>query len=461
MMNRYSIIVLILLAALTITKSPDVSAQTSDTTSDFSARALSLQQCIEFAMQNSNKIKSAFLDVKIAEAKSREFIALGLPQVDGSAGFANNYKVPVSFIPAQFFDPNASGFAPVKFQPQYAAKAGIEVNQLIVDGSYFIGLRAAKVYKELATTDLTRNKIELSEAVTKAYYSALVSKEGLALIEKNLERLDSLLSETEKIYKNGFVEKLDVDRIRVTRNNLLVERQKSENMTALSIYVLKNTIGMDINEEVVLTDQLADIELSNESLPDDDFDYKNRIEYKNLLVQKRLTEYDVKNNTYAYLPSLSAFFNIGANSASDNLRDIGNFGDNWFGNGAFGLRLTVPIFDGLRKSNKIQQLKLNIQKIDYGFDELRRGVQLELKQTTLNYAAALRQAETRKQNLELAQEVARVAKIKYEQGVGSNLEVITAETDLREAQTNYYSALYDTLIAKVERERALGVLVKE
>ena len=459
MTNRYKI-ALTLLTVFTVFRASNAFTQTADTTVALSARPLSLQECIDYALQNSNKIKSAFLDVKIAEARSREFIALGLPQINGSAGFVNNYKVPVSFIPAQFFDPNATGFAPVKFQPRYGAEAGIEASQLIVDGSYFIGLRAAKVYKELATTDLTRNKIELTEAVTKAYYSTLVSREGLALIQKNVDRLDTLLAETEKIYKNGFVEKLDVDRIRVARNNLLVERQRSENMTALSIYFLKNTIGMDINEEIILTDRLADIELSG-PISDENFDYRERIEYKNLSVQKRLTEYDVKNNTYNYFPSLSAFFSIGANSASDNLRDIGNFGDKWFGNGAFGFRLTVPIFDGLRKSNKIQQLKLNIQKIDYGFEDLRRGIQLQLKQTALNYAAALRQAETRKQNLELAQDVARVAKIKYEQGVGSNLEVITAETELREAQTNYYAALYDALIAKVERERALGILVKE
>ena len=451
MTNRYKI-ALTLLSAFMVFRASNAFTQTADTTVALSARALSLQECIDYALQNSNKIKSAFLDVKIAEAKSREFIALGLPQISAQAPYADYFKPQAFFVDGgmnQFFT-----------LPRFQGNAGVNVSQLLVDGSYFIGLRAAKVYKELATTDLTRNKIELTEAVTKAYYSTLVSREGLALIEKNLERLDTLLAETEKIYKNGFVEKLDVDRIRVARNNLLVERQKSENMSALSIYVLKNTIGMEMNEDVELTDKLSDIVLVD-SLSDDSFDYKNRIEYKNLMVQKQLTEYDVKNNTYAYFPNLTAFVNFAANMGAGNFRNSINLKDYWLSNGSFGLRLTVPIFDGFNKSNKIQQLKLNIQKIDYGFEDLRRGIQLQLKQTALNYAAALRQAETRKQNLELAQDVARVAKIKYEQGVGSNLEVITAETELREAQTNYYAALYDALIAKVERERALGILVKE
>ena len=90
---------------------------------------------------------------------------------------------------------------------------------------------------------------------------------------------------------------------------------------------------------------------------------------------------------------------------------------------------------------------------------LKSSIDLEIEQARIGYDNAIRTLKAQQQNIELAGKVARVTKIKYEQGVGSNLEVVEAEDDLRQAQTNYYNALFEAMIAKVDLDKAYGKLL--
>jgi outer membrane protein len=125
-----------------------------------------------------------------------------------------------------------------------------------------------------------------------------------------------------------------------------------------------------------------------------------------------------------------------------------------------GLSLQIPIFDGLRKKYEIQQARIAVETANNGFKTLKQSIDLQLRQSSTNLQNALQVMQAQQESLELAQEVARVANIKYQEGVGSNLEVVTAETELRQAQTNYYGAVYDAIIAKVDLQKANGTLIK-
>jgi outer membrane protein TolC len=133
---------------------------------------------------------------------------------------------------------------------------------------------------------------------------------------------------------------------------------------------------------------------------------------------------------------------------------------NWFSFGSIGLSLQVPIFDGLRKKYEVQQARIAVETANNGFKILKQSIDLQLRQSNTSLQNALQVLESQKQSLDLAQEVARVANIKFQEGVGSNLEVVTAETELRQAQTNYYGAVYDAVIAKVDLQKANGTLTK-
>ena len=123
------------------------------------------------------------------------------------------------------------------------------------------------------------------------------------------------------------------------------------------------------------------------------------------------------------------------------------------------MRLNVPIFDGLRKSRQIQQKKLQAQQIEHSQDLLQKNIDIEIQQATTNLKKNVDNMIAQKENMELAENVYNVSKIKYEAGVGSNADVINADASYKEAQTNYHGAVYNALVAKVDLEKAYGRLL--
>jgi outer membrane protein TolC len=199
------------------------------------------------------------------------------------------------------------------------------------------------------------------------------------------------------------------------------------------------------------------------------WDYSQRADYGVLETNRKLQSLNLKNKYAEGLPSLVAFANLGYSTQSptisglfktesgiDDTEFIGP--DKWYSFSSFGVSLSIPLFSGLQRTYKIQQEKYTLQKIENGFTSLKSAIDLQIKQSAIMYLNAVTNLKSQQENRVLAENVARVTKIKYEHGVGSNLEVTEAESALREAQINYYNALYDALVAKVDLDKAYGKL---
>lgn len=427
-------------------------------------RAMSLQECIDFARENNPNLKSARSAIDAAEARVGEYIATGLPQLNASANLTDNYVIPTSFLPAIVFDPNAGPdeYVGVQFGTKYTGNASINLDQMIFNGSYFVGLKASKTYTELAKRDFIKTETDVVEAIKKAYYSVLVNKERADLVDKNYQRLDSLLKQTRIQYENGFVEKIDVNRIQVQHNNIANTRKNAAIGLVMSYNLLKFQMGLPIDEQIELTDNLESIKtvVLDESFKEG-FQYSNRIEYSTLEVNKALVELDIKNTRSQYLPSLDLFGNYGASYGTSAFNSLIQFGPNWRSLGSVGLRANLPIFDGMRKSKVIQQKKSQLYQIENSLALTKSQIDLEQQQANLNFESYIQTLRTQRENMDLSKEVYDVAVIKYQQGVGSNLEVIDADAAYKEAQTNYFAALYDALIASVELEKSYGKLLSK
>jgi outer membrane protein TolC len=421
--------------------------------------ALTLDECIDVALKNNQNIKNAKASYAISKHKVGEFLADGLPQISASADLGYNFKLPTSFIPAEFFGGEAGTFAPVQFSPAYNGSASVQLDQMIFNGSYFIGLKASRTYTDLAKKDHIKSKIDVVDVVSRAYYLVLVNAERMELIEKNYQRLDSLLRDTRIMYENGFAEKIDVDRIKVQYNNIKVELDNFQNSLDLSMALLKFQMGLDINSNLELKDKLEDIQFQviDENFSSE-FDYKDRIEYSILQTNLDLVNLDIKNTQVRYIPTLELYGAYGASTGTQSFTNLVSFGDYWFGFGVIGLRLNVPIFDGFRKSKMIQQKKLQVEQIENTQDQLRKNIDFEILQAKTNLKKNVDNLVAQRENLELADNVYKVTKIKYEEGIGSNIEVIEADATYKEAQINYYDALYNALVAKVGLEKAYGKL---
>lgn len=425
-----------------------------------------LEEAVDYAIKNNINIKNTQLDAVSAEARIGEIRAAGLPQLSVNASITDNIIIQRFFLPPGGFggDPTApvsSEPVAIEFGVKKQGTAAATLNQLIFNGSYFIGLKAASTYRELAQKNTVQSKVNVAEAVTKAYYSVQVAVEKAKVLDYNISRIDTSMRETKAMNESGFVELLDVNRLEVQRNNLLTERQKVQNLIELSYTLLKYQMGMALDQPLTLTDTIDSVDLDKlrQETSANDVTYENRIEYSLLNTQEKLADLDIRNVRAGYLPSLSATVGYGHNAGANTYADL--FTMKWFNNSVVALNLNIPIFDGFTKRYQVEQKKIALDKVRNGRTLLKQSIDLEASQAGINIKNAFATLETQKRNMDLAQEIVRVSKIKYKEGVGSNIEVINAESDFKEAQTNYFAALYDLMIAKVDLSKAKGELYND
>jgi outer membrane protein TolC len=413
-----------------------------------------LQDCINYAYEHQDSLKNARLDVESAKYKVKETIGIGLPQVSGTANLQDYLKVPTTLLPGEFFNQPGT-YIPVKFGVKYQSSVGVNINQLIFDGSYLVGLQASKTYTELSTRNYNRTKVQATVALTKAYYQVLVNDEQIKLLDANISQLKQQLNETSQMNKQGFVEKIDVDRLTVLLNNLMTTRSNTVRLLALGYQMLKFQMGMPIEEQLIVTDKIGTVQLDPAAAVamTDSTAYKNRVEYSLLETSRKLNELNVKRLKSQYLPSLAAF---GTSSYSFQNNNFGDLYDRKFPTSIVGLQLNIPIFKGFQQKYRIKQAEIEVKKSDNILDMLKNGINLQIESSRIMYTNGLESLNNQKQNMDLAREVLRVTRIKYEQGVGSNIEVTQAQTQLQESENNYIQALYTALISKVDLDTAYG-----
>ncbi|MFC0185060.1 TolC family protein [Pseudarcicella hirudinis] len=228
-------------------------------------QAFTLKEAVDYAVKNHINVKNAQTDIHSASARVNEIKAIGLPQINGNVGYTNNLIIQRVFIPAKTFDPSASesDVVAAEFGVRNSGTAGVSLNQILFDGSYTLGLKAADVYRELSQKSLTQTKQQVAENVTKAYYSILVNEERVKLLNLNIGRIDSLYRETKRLNEQGFAEKLDVQRIEVQENNLKIELKNVNRLQELSYYLLKFQMGMKTEESIALTDKMESIKIAD------------------------------------------------------------------------------------------------------------------------------------------------------------------------------------------------------
>lgn len=420
----------------------------------------SIQQSVSYALTHQGNVINAKYEVDKAGEKVKEIVGIGLPQISGSGNIQDFFKIPTTLIPAQFFGGQPGEYAAVKFGTQYNTTGEIDASQLLFDGSYIVGLQASKTYRELSEKSLTQTSIQTVSQVTKAYYTVLVNYWKLQMVNADVLRVKALLDQTEALYKQGFTEKIDWERIQVSYNNLKTQQQDMNRLVGLSYRLLKFQMGMPATDSITLTDSLKSVTISPEIESDSSFKPENRIEYSLAETQLRASQLELQKDRFSNLPSL-ALYGSYSEAAPGTEFQIFSSAQNWYPTGIVGLKLNVPIFSGLQRYHRMQEDKIGILESETTLNTVKQSISLDLSNSETSLQNALADLMNQQENMTLAQSVEHDAKIKYIAGTGSNLEVVDAETSLTESETNYYNALFNVLIAKVDYEKALGTLYKK
>ena len=428
------------------------------------AKSFTLKEAVEYAKKNNYSLKNSNLDLESSQKKVNEILASGLPQVNATGSFMNNVQIPTQVLPnflkpifVQVGMPGASGLSDViaaQFGQKYSATGSITANQLLFDGGFLMGVKASREFVNLSRINRNRNEIETEVNVSKAYYMALVMTTTLNMLDTNLRTLEKSKSDIEKYYKNGLVEKTDFDRITIQYSALQLQRDKLIDQHTLAIMILKLQMGMNVNEEITLTDNLEELYKSN--IPpsvQEKPDYSKRVEYQLASQSISLNNLNKKRYQYGYAPTLSAFVTHQQNSYGSDFSAIGN---KWYPGTFWGLSLNVPIFDGFRKSAQIQQADIEVRKAQNDLKNVQNLIDQQLFQSKMSLERSGQQLKIQEQNYQLALQIYSRVSLKFQNGVGSSLELTTAQNDVAVARQNYLQTMYEYFSAQIDLRKATG-----
>ncbi len=418
----------------------------------------SVQDAISYALSHQYDIRNAKLDELNQLAVNREVSGLALPQVSGTGLFQHNPVIQKQLVDISNFDPNApkGTTVPIAFGLAYNVLGQVDVNQTLFDPSVLVALQARKTLEVLARKGVEYSETEVKAAVYKAYFNVVAADKALVILDSNQVRLKSMLNETREIYKNGLVEKLDVDRLVVQVNNLESQVTRLREIREVGIAALKFQIGMPVKQPLQLTDTLGNNSLKADIQGQDGFSYQNRVEYQLLETRRQANEYNLKRYRLSAWPSLYLFGQGGASRASGKFDYFSS--QSWYGYVSYGLNLKVPIFTGFQRLRKVDQALIAVKKNDIDLEKLRGSIDLEQANSVTSLRNNISTLSNEEENMQLAKEVFETTMIKYREGVGSSVEMINAESALLVAQNNYFTALFNVIVARVDYLKAYGKL---
>ena len=419
--------------------------------------AFSLADAVSYAQKNNVQVKNALLDIDAQIQTNREIASAALPTVNSSVGGTDFLTIPTSLLPGQIFGGAPGTFIPVQFGTKFNANYGLNFNQILFDGQVFIALQARATSLEWKRKNAALTEENIKANIYKIYYQLSASKTQLNILDANIERLQKLANDAAAMYKNGFAEKLDVDKVNVQLNNLQTEKLKANNSVTIGFMGLKMLMGMPVKDSLVLTDIINESNLSTDVLYENDFQYTIRKDYQYLSTVKKLSEYNIKRYELSFLPTITMNGAYTKNAQRTKF-DFFDKKGNWFETSLIGLNINLPLFNGGSTVAKIKKAKIELQQVENQMSALKNNIDNELSQAKLNYMSSVATVEFQKKNMQLAENVFSQTKKKFEAGAGSNTEISAAQADLVAAQNNFMNALYAALIAKVDLLKASGKL---
>jgi outer membrane protein TolC len=291
--------------------------------------------------------------------------------------------------------------------------------------------------------------------VYKTYYSLVVSKTQLELLDANIARAEKFLHDSKVMNENGFAEKLDVDKAVVQLANLQTSRENTQTTITNAYLTLKYLIGLPITDSVQLTTSFDEAQLKGGIPMDLQYKYEERYDYQYLQISKQLSEYDIKRYKAAYYPTLNLNGAYQKN-ALDNTFSLFSTKSTWYSTSYVGLSLNVPIFSGFSKDANLKKARLNSNLISDQIENLKQNIDMEVRVSRNNFLNAIKNMDNQKENATLAESVYNQTKKKYESGLASTTDLTNAQTDLIQAQSNFINALYNAVVAKVDYLKAIG-----
>jgi outer membrane protein TolC len=381
---------------------------------------------------------------------------LKVPQVLFPQSDVNVYNVlkAQNLIPATTQAPTPV-LVPFSFQQPWNLSLGATLQQLLFQPDVFVGLQARKTALNLSASAIDQTKEAIKDSAYRRYYAILIAEKQLGFLNESIARLERLYHDDSVMFKNGFAEQLDVDRVQVQLTNLRTSQSVFNNSISLAYAAMKFALGISQKDTVVLKEELTN-EIVKENVLDAGFKYDDRAEIRTLGFNRQLQELDVKRNKLAALPTVALAGNYTVNAIGPKF--FTDPATSWLKSSYVGLNVAVPLFDGNQRRYRVKQSQLNVEKVDNTIDKVKQVIDLQQTVSKQSLTNALLNLDAQQRNMTLAESVYNTTKKKFEAGIGSSFEILQAENELQTAQSNYFTGLYNAIIAKIAYQSSLGKL---
>lgn len=404
----------------------------------------SLKQLIDFALQNKISVQTAYLDERIGEEEIASSLSGWLPQVHANAGYNYQMQVPSNVIGDQV----------IKMGQKHSSSLAFQAEQALLRPDLMFAKKTADLYRQNFQQVIEDEKINTVVQVSKAYFDILTAEEQIKIIKENIARLSRQLNDAKARYNTGLVDKTDFKRAQISLNNAEADLKKLSEQKTYKYNYLKYLINSDPTVEIDLSpNKVEDLESQIHIDTTEYLQTKSRIEYKQLLTQKELQKANTQYARWNFLPRLSAFANYQMDFRNNTFSKVYS---NSYPSSVLGLSLSIPIFQGGKRTHDIRKSQLQEERIDWEIQNLENNIQTEYSAALTNYKTSVVDWKNAKLNVDLSEEVYNTIKLQYDEGIKTYLDLMTAETDLRTSQINYLNALYTILSSKIDVQKSLG-----
>ena len=423
--------------------------------------SFTLQEAVDFATDNNRAIQNAERDVKIAAQTKRETTATGLPQINANIGYNNWLEQQVSLIPAGVFGGVPGQFSEVTFGTTQTMNGSINIRQKLFDGSYLVALQAAKVYLEISKNAKEKTTNEIRKVVAYSYGNVLLAEANLEIVDSNIALLEKNVWELSKVYDNGLVEEESLQQLQLTLSGLKSNQRYTKRLKNIAYQIFNNSLGLNLNSEVVLTNSLEELVLLYSLLTPSrsENEIEEVIDFKIAVNSVKSDELLLKLEKSKALPSLNAFVN-GSYSGNSERFSFTENSQKWFGASLFGVTLDIPVFSSFKRSASTQRARLNLEKSKSNLEETTNKIKLEINTARSNYEFAVEDYEIKKNALDLSKNISIKNEIKFFEGLTTSFDLSQAQRQLYMAQQDHLQSMLNILLKRVELESLINTPLK-
>lgn len=419
--------------------------------------AFSLQTAIDFALDHNYKMINAHRDIKDAQLEKWITIAGGLPQIEGAVNYNNQLKQPVSLVPGEFAGGEPGSFVPIIFGQPQGAGASITLRQQLFDGSYIVGVQAVQSFITFSANNKEKTQQEVIKMVVQAYGNVLLAKEGLQIVKNNRDNLAISLLEIKQVVANGLAEEEQAEQLQITLSNVESQLRNFLRLEDISLQLFNLSLGLPIELATALSDDLENLAAAqiDYSLATAPLIIEQNVDYKLALNLNEQRYFELKLAKSRALPTLNSFVNYGTNAFSDSFSFL-NGSQQWFNSSVLGVDLKIPLFSSFKRNATTKRAKIALLKSETQLIEASESIRLQWERSKSNFILAIENYRTSKENLGLANRIAKKNETKFKEGLASSFELREAQLQLYTAQQTYLEAMLTLINNKTALEQIVN-----